>query len=159
MSKIDDDGVGFASALRAGVEHRSLTADDLSTTEYEVAAALCRLGAHHPPLELGATVCGTCAELATIAVLALADRLMPEGATRETEYGLARDDRESVAPYKSREQAELWRGYSEPGWEVVCREAVTTPWRPAAAVGTAGGGQPNASDLQPNPRVDRLPEE
>ena len=87
---------------------------------------------------------------ATSALNALvkAGLLLPEGAERETEYGLWREDRPAVSAYRSREQAELWRGYSEPGWVLMCREAVTTPWRPADAAKRLAEGDSSKGDLQ-----------
>lgn len=46
----------------------------------------------------------------------------------EVEYGLRRDDRDSVAQYGSRAKAEYWASVSQPGWELVCRQV--GPWRP-----------------------------
>ena len=58
--------------------------------------------------------------------LAAAGLLLPEGA--ETQWGLRRDDRESVAPYASRENAEYWQMFAVEEWELVSRPV--GPWSP-----------------------------
>jgi hypothetical protein len=144
-----------------------LHADDLSTTEYMLAGALCRSGVHHPQLPVGSTVCGVCAELAAFAVVALADHLLPEGAETRTEWGVrlvwddgrpddifpAADHADAVGRFRTHR-----RMRAQGDWlvtpHIVRREALSyaSPWTASDAVRLAVGDESNdlkSSVVQP----------
>lgn len=152
MSKNEE--VGFASALRAGVE-------DFRCMDAEP----------HPPHVAGIGDCPgfahrDCAEAAAYAVLSAPRELGDEGwEALEARAVAAGWDREMIRLRRRRE--DFTRATIEAAYQYGLQRAAraarelgsTEPTDVSTAVGT-GGGQPNASDLQTDTtRVDRLPEE